>query len=191
MDVVFLVGRVLFGMIFVLSGLSVHFKRESVEYARGYRAPAPELLVPLSGVVIIVAGLSVILGVWADLGALTLIAFLVPIAFIMHAFWREADEQMQGIQMAQFLKASRWSAAPWSSSTPTTRARTSRCRSPTPCSTPGSPPPSSAACPRWLGFTDFEGVLEHLSRPRRPYDQRNHPRTHSVGGESSVARTTA
>jgi putative oxidoreductase len=104
MDVVFLIGRILFGMIFVMSGLSVHFKRESVEYARAYRAPAPGVLVPLSGIAIIVGGLSVILGVWADLGALILIAFLVPTAFIMHAFWREADEQMKGIQMAQFLK---------------------------------------------------------------------------------------
>jgi putative oxidoreductase len=104
MDVVLLIGRILFGMIFVMSGISVHFKRESVEFARAYRAPAPELLVPLSGVAIIAGGLSVILGVWADLGALVLIAFLIPIAFIMHAFWRESDEQMQQIQMAQFLK---------------------------------------------------------------------------------------
>ncbi len=104
MDVVFLIGRILFGAIFVMSGMAAHFKRESVELARGYNAPAPELLVPLSGVAIIAGGLSVMLGIWADLGALVLIAFLVPIAFIMHAFWRESDEQMQQMQMAQFMK---------------------------------------------------------------------------------------
>ncbi len=41
MDVVFLIGRILFAVPFVLSGLSNHFSRQGVEYARGYGAPAP------------------------------------------------------------------------------------------------------------------------------------------------------
>jgi putative oxidoreductase len=104
MDVASLIGGILFGMIFMMSALSVHFKREGVEYARGYGAPAPEVLVPLRGIAILLGGLSVTLGIWADLGALILVAFLVPTAFVMHAFWREADQPMQGMQMAHFLK---------------------------------------------------------------------------------------
>jgi len=50
MDVVFLIGRILFAVPFVLSGFTNHFSRQGVEYARGYGAPAPELMVPLSGV---------------------------------------------------------------------------------------------------------------------------------------------
>jgi putative oxidoreductase len=44
------------------------------------------------------------LGLWADLGALLLIAFLLPVAFFMHAFWRETDEQTKSDQMAHFMK---------------------------------------------------------------------------------------
>ena len=56
MDVVFLVGRILFGVLFVISGLFAHLGeggKQGREYARSLGAPAPELLVPLSGVTII------------------------------------------------------------------------------------------------------------------------------------------
>jgi uncharacterized membrane protein YphA (DoxX/SURF4 family) len=46
----------------------------------------------------------VILGIWADLGSLLLVGFLLPVAFYMHAFWRETDQQMKANQMAHFLK---------------------------------------------------------------------------------------
>jgi putative oxidoreductase len=104
MEVVFLAGRILFGMLFLVSGLTVHLSRQGVEYARAYGAPAPGLMVPLSGVAIAVGGASVILGVWADLGALILAAFAVSIAPIMHAYWKEEDPQMKATQQAQFMK---------------------------------------------------------------------------------------
>jgi putative oxidoreductase len=106
MDVVFLVGRIVFALIFVVSGLTAHLAqaRQMAGYARAQGAPAPELLVPLSGVVIIVGGLSVALGVWADAGALLLAGFAFSVAFFMHAFWREQDAQQQQNQMAHFMK---------------------------------------------------------------------------------------
>jgi uncharacterized membrane protein YphA (DoxX/SURF4 family) len=104
MDVVFLAGRILFAVLFLSSGLTVHMSRQGVGYARAYGAPAPELMVPLSGAAIVAGGLAVALGIWADLGALILAAFVLSIAPIMHAFWKEEDEQMKGIQQAQFMK---------------------------------------------------------------------------------------
>ena len=104
MDVLFLIGRILFGMLFVSSGLTAHMGRQGVEYAKAYGAPAPQLMVPLSGVVIIVGGAMVVLGIWGDLGSLLVGAFVVSIAPIMHAFWKEQDPQMRAIQQAQFSK---------------------------------------------------------------------------------------
>ena len=104
MEVVFLIGRILFALLFLISGLTIHMSRQGVEYARAYGAPAPELMVPLSGAAIIAGSLSVALGVWADLGALVLAAFLLGVAPIMHAFWKEQDEQMKAMQQAQFMK---------------------------------------------------------------------------------------
>lgn len=39
MDVLFLAARILLAVPFVLSGLSFHFSRQGVEYARAYKPP--------------------------------------------------------------------------------------------------------------------------------------------------------
>jgi putative oxidoreductase len=107
MDVVFLVGRVLFGLLFVSSGFMAHLGeggKQGREYARSLGAPSPDLLVPLSGITIIVGGLLVAFGIWADLGALLIIGFLVGITPIMHAFWKLDDPQERAIQSAMFFK---------------------------------------------------------------------------------------
>ena len=106
MDVVFLIGRILFAVLFVFSGLTAHLGeggKVGQEYARSAGAPAPHLLVPLSGVAIIAGALMIGFGVWADLGAI-LIVGLVGITPIMHAFWKIDDEQMRAIQGAMFFK---------------------------------------------------------------------------------------
>src|SRR5918995_6866633 len=106
MEVVFLAGRILFVLAFVLSGSTTHLlqAKQGIAYARMYRVPAPEITVPLSGLMAVVGGLSVALGIWGDLGALVLVAFLLPVAFYMHAFWKETDPQQQANQMAHFMK---------------------------------------------------------------------------------------
>ena len=107
MDVLFLIGRILFGLLFVSSGFMAHLGeggKQAREYARSLGAPSPDLLVPLSGIVIIAGGLMIALGLWADLGALLVIGFLAGITPIMHAFWKIDDPQMQQIQSAMFFK---------------------------------------------------------------------------------------
>jgi putative oxidoreductase len=106
MDVILLIGRILFASIFVISGATVHLLkwRDGVGYARMKNVPAPELLVPVSGVMAVVGGLLVALGLWADLGALLLAAFIFPVAIGMHAFWK-ADDPMERMQeQVHFMK---------------------------------------------------------------------------------------
>ncbi len=107
MDVLFLIGRVLFALVFVSSGFMAHLGeggKQGREYARSLGAPSPDLLVPLSGIAIIAGGLMIAFGIWADLGALLVVGFLVGITPIMHAFWKVEDPEMQQLQIAMFFK---------------------------------------------------------------------------------------
>jgi putative oxidoreductase len=106
MDVVFLIGRILFATIFVFSGLMVHIvgRKQGIEYARAYGSPIPEIGVPLTGVMAVLGGLSVALGIWGDVGALLIAAFLVLITPIMHAFWKEQDPNQRQNQTVHFMK---------------------------------------------------------------------------------------
>ncbi len=42
--------------------------------------------------------------VWGDLGSLLLLIFLVPTAFLMHAFWKESDPQAKATEQTHFMK---------------------------------------------------------------------------------------
>ena len=105
MDVVFLIGRILFVVPFLLS-VQIHLinREQGVQYARMYNVPLADLGVPVTGLMALVGGLSVLLGVWGDLGALLIAAFLFLITPFMHAFWREQDAMQRGIQTAMLTK---------------------------------------------------------------------------------------
>ncbi|MBW0269790.1 DoxX family protein [Nocardia sp. MH4] len=105
MDIVFLVGRILLAVIFAFSAIG-HFTQADgmAQYAAAKGVPAAKAGVIVSGVVALVAALSLILGVWLDLGALLLVAFLVPVSLFMHPFWKETDPQAKQTEMIGFNK---------------------------------------------------------------------------------------
>ena len=53
---------------------------------------------------ILAGGLSVLLGIWADLGALALVVFLVPTALIIARLLEGDDPQAKQMEMVQFQK---------------------------------------------------------------------------------------
>jgi putative oxidoreductase len=98
-----LAGRMLFALIFVTAAPR-HFSREGIEHAAQLGAPLAGLLVPISGVLALAGGLSIALGYKARWGAWSLVAFLLPVTFIMHGFWRLQDPVLAHTQQAMFAK---------------------------------------------------------------------------------------
>ena len=96
-------GRFLYSAIFLMT-LFGHFSAGYIGYAAQAGVPAPGLLVPLSGVIAILGGLSITLGYKAKIGGWLIVLFLVPVSFKMHAFWAVTDPMMRGMQMAMFWK---------------------------------------------------------------------------------------
>jgi uncharacterized membrane protein YphA (DoxX/SURF4 family) len=106
MDWVLLIGRVLFAAIFISSGLVFHLgkRRMAVDLSRAKGAPMPEVTVPLTGVLIAVAGVMIVIGLWVDLAALVIAAFLFSTAYFMHAFWKVEDPMERVGEQTHFQK---------------------------------------------------------------------------------------
>lgn len=96
-------ARVLFAAVFVMAAPG-HFGGESIANAAAHGVPAAEALVPLSGLLALLGGLSVAFGFKARLGAVLLIAFLVPVTVMMHDFWAVADPAAAKLQQVMFMK---------------------------------------------------------------------------------------
>jgi len=116
-------GRLLFSFIFVFGGLN-HFSRQTIGYAAAQGVPLASIAVPLSGVLAIAGGLSILLGYHARIGAWLIALFLVAVTPMMHNFWAVKDPMMAQMQMIMFLKnlsmlggallVSQLGAGPWS-----------------------------------------------------------------------------
>jgi putative oxidoreductase len=105
MDVVILIGRILFVAVFLSSAMA-HFTqaKQMTGYAQSKGVPLAGPAVFGGGALLALGGLSVLLGIWPDLGALLLVVFLVPTAVMMHNFWRETDPDNRYMEMIQFFK---------------------------------------------------------------------------------------
>ncbi len=105
MDAVLVIGRVLFALIFVASGINHITKAEHMTgYAQFKKVPAAKASVILSGVLFLLAAASLILGVYADLGALVLAVLLVIMAVMFHNFWTQTDPQQKQMEQIAFFK---------------------------------------------------------------------------------------
>jgi len=98
-----LAGRQLFSIIFIVASAG-HFSPDAIESAARHGVPLPDLLVPVSGVIALVGGLSVLLGFQTRIGAWLLVLFLVPVTAMMHNFWTSSDPLTHQIERAMFLK---------------------------------------------------------------------------------------
>jgi len=99
-----LLGRLLIGAIFLMSGIAkltdmpgtiAHMTKMGIPYA--------DTLAIVAGVAEILGAASLILGLLTRVGALGLILFLIPATLIFHAFWNyQGAEHLP--QMVNFMK---------------------------------------------------------------------------------------
>ena len=107
MDALFLIGRILFGLLFVVSGIAGHFLgyQQLKGYAAAKKFPLAGPAVLVSGVMILLGGIGIGAGVWPDLSALAIAVFLFFTTFFIHNFWTVKDDAMMRLnEMTQFQK---------------------------------------------------------------------------------------
>jgi putative oxidoreductase len=118
-----LLGRLFFVLIFLMAGPN-HFRSQTIAYAASQGVPLASIAVPLSGVIAIIGGLSILLGYRAKLGAWLIALFLIGVTPMLHNFWTVTDPMMRQMQMIMFMKnasmlgaallISQFGSGPWS-----------------------------------------------------------------------------
>lgn len=99
-----LLGRILFGVLFLYNGYNHFANNEAVTgYAEFKGVPAASLMVVVSGVMMILGSLGVILGAFPVLSAGAIAVFLLVTSPKMHDFWNASDEDRQN-EFNHFLK---------------------------------------------------------------------------------------
>ena len=99
-------ARVLVGVVFLTTGFGNIAQAPAAKALADHGAPGALVpLLMLAGRTIkIVGGFGLILGIYSQIGAIAVIAFLIPATLVGHGFW-----QVRGIptyiqQLSQFLK---------------------------------------------------------------------------------------
>jgi putative oxidoreductase len=92
---IFLIGRILLPLPLLSAGIPFHVAKSSMAegYARQTGFPIPAIAGWPTGLWMTAGSLSVILGLWGDVGALMIAAFVVPAAAWFHRFWEMPEEQ--------------------------------------------------------------------------------------------------
>jgi putative oxidoreductase len=102
-----LAGRLLIGLFFgvVAAGMGHIARSKGMEgYARSMRFPIPAIAGWPTGLWLVGASVSVGLGIWGDVGALMIAAFLIPAAAWFHRFWEIEDETQKMMQTGFFFR---------------------------------------------------------------------------------------
>lgn len=105
MAIALLVGRIIVGFYFLMNAYNHIFKGSHMTgYAASKGVKSPKAAILVSGLLLLVGGLSVLLGVFVTWGAVALLLFLVPVSVKMHPYWKEADPMAKMSERIAFMK---------------------------------------------------------------------------------------
>lgn len=104
MELLFLLGKILFGGFFVWNGIE-HFTnvKNLTAYAKHVKIPMPKESVYFSGILLLVGGFSIIFEAWVGVGIICLLVFLLTVTFMAHRFW-EANAESKMNEKIAFMK---------------------------------------------------------------------------------------
>ena len=113
MKTAFLMGRIIVGAFFLYNA-GDHFVNRAMlaGFAAAKGVPYPEVAVLASGVLLLIAGVSFLLGWKPVLGIAAATVFLVPVSISMHAFWNETGAARMA-DMGNFAKNIALLGAAW------------------------------------------------------------------------------
>ena len=113
MKTAFLIGRIALGGFFLYNGVNQFVHRAMMAgFAASKGVPFPQLAIPAAGILLLIAGLSFLLGWKPVLGIAAITAFLIPVSIYMHNFWNETGAA-RSADMINFTKNMALLASAW------------------------------------------------------------------------------
>lgn len=92
MATAFLIGRIIFGVYWLMSAYEHLFRHGNmISYAESKGIKSPKFAIVGSGILLLLGGLAIIFGAFVKVGLALLIIFLVGVTFKMHDFWNATD----------------------------------------------------------------------------------------------------
>lgn len=102
--IILLIGRVLFVALFVSAARGHIRNHPRYVEGSGKKLPFPILAGWPAGVFLLIASVSIVAGIWADIGSLMIAAFLIPAAVLFHPFWSQTDPAARRTHEASFYR---------------------------------------------------------------------------------------
>jgi putative oxidoreductase len=104
MNIAFFIGRLIVGAYYIYNGLN-HFIKlgQLTEYAKFKGVPMPQLAIMGAGVLLLIGGITILLGKFPEIGVAALVLFFVPVTLMMHNFWA-VGEEMKMAEIINFTK---------------------------------------------------------------------------------------
>ncbi len=101
----FLIGRVILGAYYLFSAYH-HFAEPHMlaRAAAAHHVPAPMAAVLVAGLLLAIAGVTLLLGVLPRVGVLAIVLFMLPVTFFMHAFWTDTNAAARMADTINFTK---------------------------------------------------------------------------------------
>jgi len=105
MDFLLIVARILFGGYFIMNGYNhIAKNKDMIGWVASKKIPNPKMAIIISGLMILIGGLGILFWTELELSVLLIVAFLLPTTFMMHDFWKEADQNSKMNSYISFTK---------------------------------------------------------------------------------------
>ncbi len=105
MNILFLIGRIIFGLYWLQDAYN-HFTNTPMmtDYAASKSVFMPKAAVIGTGILLLIGGLSMLLGLYPIIGISALIVFLLGVTFTIHDYWNVQDQMIKAGQRINFYK---------------------------------------------------------------------------------------
>lgn len=104
-DLFILLGRVFISALFLSGAVEkIMHKHHTMEQMKMRGVPQVRLMYPIGLALMLIGGVSVLLGLFARFGAFLLIVYLVPTLYWTHNFWSSKEMDKRKTDKAFFMK---------------------------------------------------------------------------------------